>query len=304
MKNSPWECRFVWGRRLVTIAIPPFQLLTVALVAVVFFGLGSLCGGSQQRRQALQISTLREEKEVLEKSVAAKELEREQMVTLAEARSEELWGELENRDRELNRLWRLVGSTPRGPARTSLLGSRGSSGRRALAVKAEYTEIESKLSASGRELQELSAVATQYHQTVVAAERRRVARITPSIAPCQGEMTSGFGPRIHPILGIGRSHNGLDFTTDYGTEIHATADGIVSRSEWFGGFGQVVEIDHGNNLSTLYAHCDELKVKKGQSVKKSQVVATVGTTGFSTGPHCHYEVHKNGKPVDPKAFLP
>jgi len=116
-------------------------------------------------------------------------------------------------------------------------------------------------------------------------------------------MTSPFGPRIHPIFGVGRDHNGCDFTTPEGTIIFATARGKVTHSDWLGGYGQVVEIDHGFGYTTLYAHCAELKVKKGQNVLRGQAIATVGMTGLTSGPHCHYEVHLKGKPIDPKDFL-
>jgi murein DD-endopeptidase MepM/ murein hydrolase activator NlpD len=116
-------------------------------------------------------------------------------------------------------------------------------------------------------------------------------------------MTSPFGPRIHPVYGGSRVHKGCDFTTDYGTKIRATADGTVTTSDWLGGYGQAVEIDHGAGLSTLYAHCSQLKVKKGEKVRRGQIIALVGMTGLASGPHCHYEVHKEGQPINPEDYL-
>lgn len=133
--------------------------------------------------------------------------------------------------------------------------------------------------------------------------RRELASRTPSIAPCEGELTSDFGNRIHPVYGYGRFHGGCDFTTPHGTPIKATAAGTVVHSDWLGGYGKVIEIDHGNGLKTLYAHCSELEVSKGTKVEKGQMIAKVGTTGLSSGPHCHYEVRRGEKRIDPKAFL-
>jgi murein DD-endopeptidase MepM/ murein hydrolase activator NlpD len=116
-------------------------------------------------------------------------------------------------------------------------------------------------------------------------------------------MTSPFGFRHHPIYGCARLHRGCDFTTPEGTRVFATADGTVASSDWLGGYGKVVEIDHGFGLRTLYAHCGDLLVKKGQQVERGQLIATVGMTGLTSGPHCHYEVHKNGEAVDPSSYL-
>ncbi len=128
-------------------------------------------------------------------------------------------------------------------------------------------------------------------------------RQLPAGVPCLGEMTSPFGVRIHPIYGYGRQHNGCDFTAGVGTEIVATGGGTVKTAGWLGGYGKAVEIDHGFGLITLYAHCSTLEVQKGQRVERGQRIATVGMTGLASGPHCHYEVHKNGVAVDPQAYF-
>lgn len=121
--------------------------------------------------------------------------------------------------------------------------------------------------------------------------------------PTIGEITSNFGWRTHPILGTERFHSGIDFGADYGSLVYASAQGRVIYADWYGGYGNAVIIDHGNGMTTLYAHCSELYVKDGDAVKKGQPISAVGSTGFSTGPHLHFELRANGEPTDPAAYL-
>ncbi|MBW4521401.1 MAG: peptidoglycan DD-metalloendopeptidase family protein [Scytolyngbya sp. HA4215-MV1] len=123
------------------------------------------------------------------------------------------------------------------------------------------------------------------------------------IYPTNGEITSGFGWRMHPILGYERFHTGIDFGVDYGTTIYAADSGTVIFAGWYGGYGNAVIIDHGNGITTLYGHTSELFVSEGQAVKRGDAIAAVGSTGLSTGPHLHFEVRRNGEPVDPMAYL-
>lgn len=129
----------------------------------------------------------------------------------------------------------------------------------------------------------------------------------PAIQPVSNEdltrIASGFGYRVHPILKIARPHNGLDFTAPQGTPIYATADGVVSKAENSGGFGNHIIINHGFGFETLYAHMVRFKVGNGARVTRGDVIGYVGSTGLSSGPHCHYEVHKNGVPVDPVYYF-
>lgn len=111
---------------------------------------------------------------------------------------------------------------------------------------------------------------------------------------------SSFGTRMHPILKVVRPHEGIDLTAARGTNIYATADGEVLQAGYrAGGFGKKVLIDHGFGYRTLYGHCDEILVEVGQQVKRGEVIARVGSTGLSKSPHLHYEVHVNGRPVNP-----
>ena len=130
-------------------------------------------------------------------------------------------------------------------------------------------------------------------------ERNARIAATPSIWPSQGVITSRFGWR----WGGSDWHPGIDVAADSGTPIVATADGVVVASGWNGGYGRQVVVDHGYGITTSYAHNSENAVSVGQKVKKGQIVAYMGSTGFSTGPHVHYEVKVNGTAVNPAGFM-
>lgn len=130
----------------------------------------------------------------------------------------------------------------------------------------------------------------------------------PAIQPVNNKdlerVASGFGYRIDPIYKIPKMHAGLDFTAPTGTPVYATADGVVSEASFnTGGYGNLVKVNHGFGYETYYAHLVRLKARAGQKVKRGEVVGWVGSTGKSTGPHLHYEVRKNGTPLDPIYFF-
>lgn len=133
----------------------------------------------------------------------------------------------------------------------------------------------------------------------------RTLALVPYRKPVVGEVefTSGFGVRADPFLGRPAMHTGLDFRAATGDPVRATANGKVASSGWAGGYGRMVEIDHGNGLSTRYGHLSEINVKVGDVVKIGQVIGAVGSTGRSTGPHLHYETRIDGEAVDPQKFL-
>lgn len=112
-------------------------------------------------------------------------------------------------------------------------------------------------------------------------------------------ITSGFGIRIHPILGVARGHSGVDLAVPTGTPIAATAEGVVTFANWGGGYGLLVAVDHGGGVETRYGHMSKLAVMPGQQVRVGDVIGFVGSTGLSTGPHVHYEVRVNGQAVSP-----
>ena len=125
----------------------------------------------------------------------------------------------------------------------------------------------------------------------------------PSIWPAAGVVSAGFGWRQSP-WGDGRElHQGIDIAVEAGTPVVAAADGQVAQSGWGDGYGNVVQLNHGNGIVTVYGHNSSLLVPAGQAVKKGQVIALAGSSGRSTGPHVHYEVRINGTAVDPLRFL-
>lgn len=121
--------------------------------------------------------------------------------------------------------------------------------------------------------------------------------------PVSGPITSPFGYRVHPIFGRKIFHSGIDIGVGTGTPVHAADSGVVVSAGWISGYGYAVIIDHGGGISTLYAHNSLVRVRIGQAVGKGQVIATSGATGNVTGPHVHFEVRKNGAPVNPLGYL-
>lgn len=138
----------------------------------------------------------------------------------------------------------------------------------------------------------------------IKAKEKMLASI-PAIQPISNKDLTGFGPfgmRLHPILNIYRLHAGVDLVAKQGTPIYAAGDGVVTNAEYNSGLGYYVKIDHGYGYKTVYGHAVKLLAKPGQRVKRGEVIALVGTTGLSTTPHLHYEVHKNNRPVNPVNF--
>jgi murein DD-endopeptidase MepM/ murein hydrolase activator NlpD len=158
-------------------------------------------------------------------------------------------------------------------------------------------------------VQELQVAAQAREQSLSSLKQALVEKnaklaATPSIWPASGDVTSRFGWRNSPWGGSsGDWHPGIDIANSYGTPIMATADGQVVKSEWYGGYGNMVQIDHGNGIVTIYGHTSRIVVSVGQRVKKGEVIAYMGSTGNSTGTHVHYEIRVNDTAVNPANFL-
>lgn len=140
--------------------------------------------------------------------------------------------------------------------------------------------------------------------TTAPAQRTSAVSI-PSLVPVSSNraMSSGFGMRVHPVLGGLRAHKGIDLPATTGTPIHASADGVVGKADWFGGYGLFVELEHGGGMETRYGHMSRIAVAEGQRVRKGDVIGYVGSTGRSTGSHLHYEVRIAGEAVNPIPYM-
>lgn len=169
--------------------------------------------------------------------------------------------------------------------------------RQSLGMASLYAEFDYKYEVVVSFLKEIEVRVHQLDQHLL--DKESFLRSTPTLMPTQGHLTSSYGPRMSPYAGRVKMHEGIDVGAPSGTPIVAPADGIITFSGAKSGFGNFVQIDHGYGVETIYGHAATLTVKKGQRVRRGDRIATVGNTGFSTGPHVHYEVRVNGTPVDP-----
>jgi murein DD-endopeptidase MepM/ murein hydrolase activator NlpD len=184
---------------------------------------------------------------------------------------------------------------PAAPADPNSLANTGVLGRRAQEVRVDLSAL----------IRRANLLAASFGEATDSLEnhRDRLAAM-PSILPTAGWLTSAFSAmREHPILHIARPHEGIDVTAPMGAPIQAPAGGRVIKTGWESGYGNVIVIDHGYGLVTKFAHCSKVEAQTGQTVKRNQIIAYVGSTGLATGPHLHYEVHVNGKPVDPLRYV-
>ena len=154
---------------------------------------------------------------------------------------------------------------------------------------------------------ELYTQAKSYDEVLEMAKNQEIRMENiPAIQPVKNQdlkrVASGYGMRIDPVYHVRKFHQGMDFSAPIGTEIYATGNAKVKFSGWKQGYGNTVILDHGFGYETLYAHLYKSLVRKGQKVRRSDIIALVGNTGKSTGPHLHYEVRLNGKPVDPRNY--
>jgi murein DD-endopeptidase MepM/ murein hydrolase activator NlpD len=141
---------------------------------------------------------------------------------------------------------------------------------------------------------------------------KKILRSNPSEArgtgkyiwPLKGVLTSQYGRRFHPVFKVWRTHSGIDIAAPTGTPLKAADSGVVILSEWYGGYGRAIVVDHGRGFATLYGHLSKQNVKEGDKVNKGQVIGLVGSSGVATGPHLHFEVRINGETTDPLPYLP
>jgi murein DD-endopeptidase MepM/ murein hydrolase activator NlpD len=165
-----------------------------------------------------------------------------------------------------------------------------------------------EISAEGTLLPDYRETLEQYDFLKGATLSRRFSRplspkALPNLWPVAGRLGSSFGERTDPFKGQGAFHTGIDLSVPIGTPVKAAGDGVVSRAEWFGAYGRLVVLDHGNGTQTYYAHLSNASVVPGQEVRRGQIIALSGASGRTTAPHVHYEVRQGGTPVNPYRFL-
>lgn len=206
------------------------------------------------------------------------------------------------------RLRRVVSLGPRDKAQQVLgIGGPDELGLQNLTSLGEKKQEEA-LKEMHQELTQLKGVASKQEASLQMLieyfeDKRSLFASTPAIWPVRGWVTSPFGNRTSPFSGIVKLHEGVDIAAQTGTPVMASADGIVLKAGFSTGYGNVVEISHGYGIKTMYAHNSRLNVKAGQRVRRGDVVAYVGDSGHSTGPHLHYEVRLNGLPVNPGKYM-
>jgi len=241
-----------------------------------------------------------EEKRALEVKIASLEKELNRMQEL---------------DRRIRTIAGLDKGTPEPPvgaaatAQPALLGLGGPEGgpRQAVedAFRGDRERLIEKMFNDLQQIEREMATRQQSFEQLRGFLEQQKSRLaaTPSIWPVRGWLTSGYGLRVSPFTGNRQMHEGIDVAGPRGIPVLATADGIVTFSGKLAGFGNVVVLNHGFGFKTFYAHNEMTKVRVGQTVKRGQIIATLGNTGYSTGPHLHYEVLVNDAPVNPMKYI-
>jgi hypothetical protein len=218
--------------------------------------------------------------------------------------AESLAGQLRDIERQDDQIRRILGVRPAPDVRVhpthGMLPERPAPTLAMVQARLARLSRASQLRLSdGRSLNRLALRVLDLRRVAAIARDRMIAAL-PSLNPVDGGIAAGFGWRINPWPEF---HRGLDLAADYGTPVHAAADGIVVAAGWDGGFGNKVDVNHENGYHTWYAHLSRFAVSPGERVRKGDVIAYVGATGEATGPHLHYQVMLGGQAIDPQPYL-
>ena len=218
----------------------------------------------------------------------------------------EVLGDIQLRD---DNIYRAIFETDPYPDYKRQLGTGGNSMKYKKYENMEYGDLVIEISKKIELIEKKLASQSKSFDEVfdLTKEKQKMIKSIPSIQPVSNRdltrIASGFGLRMHPIYKIIKMHKGMDFTAPIGTEIYATGDGIVEKVGWVGGYGRTIMINHGFGYKTRYAHCSKYNCRKGQKVKRGDLIGFVGNTGQSSGPHLHYEVFKNNRQINPVNFF-
>ncbi len=218
----------------------------------------------------------------------------------------EVLGDIQQRD---DNIYRAIFETDPYPDHKRQLGTGGNSMKYKRYENMEYGDLVIEISKKIELIEKkLASQSKSFDQVFdLTKEKQKMIKSIPSIQPVSNRdltrIASGFGLRMHPIYKIIKMHKGMDFTAPIGTEIYATGDGVVEKVGWVGGYGKTIMINHGFGYKTRYAHCSKYNCRKGQKVKRGDLIGFVGNTGQSSGPHLHYEVFKNNRQINPVNFF-
>ena len=218
----------------------------------------------------------------------------------------EVLGDIQLRD---DNIYRAIFETDPYPDYKRQLGTGGNSMKYKKYEHMEYGDLVIEISKKIELIEKKLASQSKSFDEVfdLTKEKQKMIKSIPSIQPVSNRdlkrIASGFGLRMHPIYKIIKMHKGMDFTAPIGTEIYATGDGVVEKVGWVGGYGKTIMINHGFGYKTRYAHCSKYNCRKGQKVKRGDLIGFVGNTGQSSGPHLHYEVFKNNRQINPVNFF-
>lgn len=279
-----------WGNRLKKLS---FHLISGIVIAMILIGV-SYSTIKKWGKAEVEVDIKATEVQLLEQLERLKDFE-------------DVLKDIENRDTEIYRA--LFNAEPY-PAYKRLAGTGGNPNKYKSYEGMAHEDLVIELDKKVEQLEKaLVAQSISFDEVVSLVKRKEeMLRCIPSIQPISNKdltrLASGFGYRMHPVHRILKMHAGMDFTASTGTNIYSTGDGVVVRADSeMSGYGNLVIIDHGFGYKTRYAHCEAFKVKVGEKVKRGDVIALLGNTGVSTGPHVHYEVRKNGEAVDPVHYF-
>lgn len=267
--------------------------LCIGIVLVISSGLFLILDASSRASDKLKLRLLEKENSYLQ----AKQDELNSAISDLKSQMVELI--------EQEKKVRMVFGLPEVDAQIRQLGVGGPAPSKLVDISPEVEEAYRAESELERLLRQARFEKENFEQIYSSlSERKKILDHSPSIRPTSGYLSCGFGVRIDPFTGRRQLHQGVDLAADIGTPVYVTADGVVNHVGRDVGLGKLVRIDHLYGYTTVYAHLSRITVKRGQHVKRGDLVGAVGNTGYSTGPHLHYEVHYQGRAQNPlKYFL-
>ena len=304
--KKTWTLKFTASnsKQSVVFKIKPIYIIVFLFLLLGVFAVAVKNYNSKLQASELKIQALKTANEQQLVHIDKLRAEKQQMAGLVDKQNLELADKLRDIEQKSTEVRKIVGLKTSKPETEITHRRIIKANRSALVYKNMATQTDSlfqKIGTSEKEVNVIEKKAIAYREEQERKERIR--NSIPSIYPCDGYISSEFGLRLHPVYGYMKYHSGIDIASSYGAPIYASASGIVTESGYESGYGYCVKIDHGNGLSTLYGHCSSLIAQSGEYVRKGQLIARIGSTGISTGPHLHYEVLSEGTQINPIRYL-